>query len=119
HIHVTSLVGVLYALATLWRAQQPVVFRVPNPPSTNLARGKQQLSDFIWRHCVDRVCSVLVCNSHYTLSQLERVGVKSNKARLIYNCVSERGPAPASDLPKVNPEHFNIVYLGRIRPEKG
>lgn len=119
HIYLTNLVYVLYALPTLWRTQRPVVFRQPNPPDTNLPRSKQNLSNWIWRYCVMPVCHVIVCNSRYTLSQLEKVGVKTEKARVIYNCVPERIYTQASDTSKVNPNHFNVIFIGQVTPGKG
>lgn len=119
HVYVTNLTYFLYALPTLWRARQPVILRLPNPPGTNLPRIKQALSDWIWRRCVEPFCNVIVCNSQYTFSRLASVGVKNGKAKVIYNCVPERVCPRESDAPKVSPHQFNIVYLGRVRPDKG
>lgn len=119
HIYIANLNYFLYALSILWRAQEPVVFRIPNLSHRSLPIMKQLLYTWIWRYCVVPVCDVIVCNSQYTRSQLEKVGVKPEKARVIYNCVPERVSLGESDAPNVNPNHFNIVYLGRIRPEKG
>jgi glycosyltransferase involved in cell wall biosynthesis len=119
HIYVTNFLYFLFALPTLWRARQPIVFRLPNPPDTDLLGVRGALSRWLWRYLVAPASDVLVCNSRYTLSRLERIGVTGNKARVIYNCLPERPRAAAGDAPKVDPCQFNVVYLGQIRPGKG
>ena len=119
HIHVTNLNYFLFALPTLWRARCPVVFRLPNPPDTDLPLRKQPLSDWIWRRCVLPYCDAVVCNSHYTLGQVKRFGVRGDRAHVIRNCLATCESHGDSDAPQVRPGKFNVVYCGRIRPEKG
>jgi glycosyltransferase involved in cell wall biosynthesis len=119
HIHVTNLTYLLYTLPILRHARQPVIFNLPNPPDNSLPTLKQHLSNWIWRYCVAPVCDVMVCNSHYTRSQLETVGIKLEKVRTIYNCLPERTSTQVSDVPKLPPDHFNIVFIGQVTPAKG
>lgn len=120
HIYVTNLPHFVAALLTLLRTNEPVIFRLPNPPdAANVGLAKQRLSDWLWRYCVTKICDVIVCNSEYSLSRLKKVGLKPSKGRLIYNCVPERTDNRASDAPKTNPCRLNIVYLGQLRREKG
>ena len=119
HIHVTNLAFFLYALPAIWLSKRPVVFRLPNPPDTNMRGWKRLISDRIWRYAVAPQCDLFVCNSKYTLSQLREAGVRSGNVRIIYNCVPERVQPPLTDAPKVDASRFNVVYTGRIRPEKG
>ena len=119
HVFVSDLAAFAYALPVLWSARAPVVFRLGNPPDLSLSGLKAAISALLWRRCVDRVCDVLVCNSEYARGQLAKVGVDPHRVQVIYNCVAERPPVEASDAPRVNPQHLNVVYLGRLRPEKG
>jgi len=118
HIHVTNLHYFLDALPTLWRARCPVVFRLPNPPDTMLPRVKQAISDWIWRKLVLPWCDAVVCNCRYTFSRLERLGLPPERGHCIYNCLADR-TTNADDMPSLRSHCFNVVYLGRIRPEKG
>jgi glycosyltransferase involved in cell wall biosynthesis len=119
HIHVTNVAFFLYSLPALWRARQTVVFRLPNPPAQNLPKLKQRLSDWIWRFLVVPNCDVIVCNSQYTLSVLRGIVGRDLGARLINNCPPRRALSSESDCPQVNEGRFNIIYTGRITPEKG
>lgn len=119
HIYVTNLMFFLYASLSLYRAPQPVIFRLPNPPDTRLSPMKQRLTNAIWRYGVAPLCRTMVCNSQYTRSQLEKIGLRIEKVRVIYNCVPEHANRGISDVPEMKSEHWNIVFLGRIRPEKG
>lgn len=119
HIHITNLAYFIYALPLLLFAKARVIFRLPNPPDTTLTNYKQAISNRIWRYCVAPFCDLLVCNSRYTLLKLKEIGVDTSKARVIYNCVPERNELTPSAVPNVRPDCFNVVYLGRIRAEKG
>ena len=119
HIHIANITYFLYALPMIIRARQKVIFRLPNPPDIHLTPFKQVISNIIWRYLIAPFTDVLICNSRFTLLQLKKIGVNVKKARVIYNCLSERPENAAKDAPDVNSDHFNIVYLGRIRLEKG
>jgi glycosyltransferase involved in cell wall biosynthesis len=119
HVHVTNLHYFLYALPTLWRARSPVILRLPNPPDTNLPGYKQVLSDWIWKRCVLPFCDAVVCNCQYTLEQLGRFGPLNGDVHIIHNCLENCSAMEISDAPNVRPGTTNVVYLGRIRPDKG
>ena len=119
HIHVTNVAFFLYALPALWRARQTVIFRLPNPPAQDLLSLKQRLSNLIWKFLVVPNCDFIVCNSRYTLSVLRSIVGPKLEARLINNCPPQRPPSSESDCPRVNGEHFNVIYTGRITAEKG
>lgn len=119
HFYITNFSFFLYAFVTLRRTKKPVIFRLPNPPDLNLPDWKQTLSNWIWRRIVYPTCDFLVCNCQYTASQLNKVVGNSDKIKVIYNCVPERGLLEKSDVPVLDRTQFNIVYLGRIHPEKG
>ncbi len=119
HIYVTNLNYFLYALPILWQTRCPVILRLPNPPDTDLPRHKQRLFNLIWRHGVGRICDTIVCNSKYTASRVADLGIDTAKLRIIYNVPPDADEPKASDAPPVDPDHWNIVYLGRIQPAKG
>src|SRR5439155_6994691 len=119
HVHLTNLSSFLYSLPALRRAGQSIVFRLPNPPDLNLSGYKKKLHLWIWRRCVSTLCDVIVCNSRFALSVLQDVGVAAYKTRVIPNCLAERVCAGKSDAPVVKSDRFNVIYLGRIRPQKG
>ncbi len=119
HIYVTNLDYFLYALPMLWQVYCPVILRLPNPPDSNLARPKQGLTNLIWRHAVGRICDTIVCNSKHTASRVETLGIATSKLRLIYNVAPDPKKPQVSDAPPVDPDHWNIVYLGRIHAAKG
>ncbi len=119
HIYVTNLNYFLYALPLLWRTRCPVILRLPNPPDAGLPRHKQYLFDLIWRHGVARICHAIVCNSQYTASRVTALGIDTAKLRIIYNLAPDANEPTTSDAPPTDPDHWNIVYLGRIQPAKG
>lgn len=119
HLYVTNMDSFLYAVPTLWRARQPVVFRIPNLSDPNVTNVKLALYRWIWSCCIGPACEVIVCNSQYTRCQLERLPINPKHVAVIYNCVPERPHMADSDAPHMNAGHFNIVYVGRIRAEKG
>ncbi|PON15179.1 hypothetical protein C2W62_25220 [Candidatus Entotheonella serta] len=119
HIYVTNLDYFLYALPMLRHVDCPVIFRLPNPPDTDLSRFKQGLVNLIWRHAVGRVCHTIVCNSQHSARRVEALGIAPGKLRIIYNVAPDPKTPSVSDAPLVDPDHLNIVYLGRIRPAKG
>lgn len=119
HIFVPDLAVLLYSLPVLWRAPQPVIFRLPNPPDVALRGHRRRVAGVIWRRCVPRVADVLVCNSEYARHRAVQAGIAPGRLALIHNCVAERAAATPSDAPRVERGRFTVVFLGRIRPEKG
>lgn len=102
HIYLTNLDCFLYGLPAVLRAKEPVILRLPNPLAKELPRGKQRLYNWIWRYVLKPACNVIICNSQYTVKQLEKVGVKTEQRKVIYNCLPERERTATSDAPKVN-----------------
>ena len=119
HIHITDFTFFLYSWPVVAWLSRPVIFPLPVPPDTNLTPFKQRLSNFIWRVGVQRACDVIVCNSHYTLSQVLKVGIKREKTTVVYNTAPERSVPTQSDAPTVDASKFNVVFAGRICAEKG
>jgi glycosyltransferase involved in cell wall biosynthesis len=119
HIHVTNMGYFIYALPTLWRAQQKVVYCVPNPPDMTIAGVKQYIYNAIWRYLIIPACNLFVCNSYYTLSELEKLLARKEKARVIHYCLPERPVLRMSDAPELDRKKFNIVFIGQMRPWKG
>ncbi|ETX05431.1 MAG: hypothetical protein ETSY2_22960 [Candidatus Entotheonella gemina] len=119
HIYVTNLNYFLYALPMLRQVYCPVILRLPNPPDTDLARLKQGLTNLIWRYAVGRICDTIVCNSKHSATRVEALGIAPSKLRTIYNVAPDPQKPQASDAPPVDPDHWNIVYLGRIHAAKG
>jgi len=118
-IYIPGLAALIYSLSTVWRAKQPVVFRLPNPPGLNHRGFKKIIGGWLWSQCVARVVDVFVCNSNYTLERLKNAGVRPRISRVIHNCLSDRRPPDVTDSPRAVPGRVNVVYLGRIRAEKG
>lgn len=118
HLYFTNIAYILFGLPTA-RTGLPVIFRVPNPPDTHLTPVKQRLSNWIWQDVVEPVCDVIVCNSRHTFRELERIVVRTRKARVIYNCVPERQRTQPSDAPCMDRDNFNIVFVGQITAAKG
>ncbi|HWB10171.1 MAG TPA: glycosyltransferase family 4 protein [Pirellulales bacterium] len=119
HVHVANLSFFLYALPALWRCGRPVVFRLPNPPDHGLSGRKRVISNWIWRRCVGSVCDAVVCNSEFGLAQLRKTGVEFRGVHLIHNCLPQRATPAVSDVPELSRDRFKIVYIGRVRPDKG
>lgn len=119
HIYVTNLNYFLYALPMLWQVRCPVILRLPNPPDTELPWLKQGVVNLLWRHAVGRICNTIVCNSKHSARRVAALGIAPSKLRIIYNVAPDPQAPKVSDAPPVDPDHFNIVYLGRIRPAKG
>jgi len=119
HIHIPDLSSFIRSLPTLWRTKSLVIFRLPDPPDTNINGWKKVINIIIWRYFVKLVCDIIVCNSNYTKSQVDEIGVKNIKTKVIYNCLPERVNHKKNDFPIIDKNRFNIVYLGRIKPEKG
>jgi glycosyltransferase involved in cell wall biosynthesis len=118
HVYVTNLSYGLYALLVLVSTRAKVVFRLPNPP-TPAGRGhKQRLARWLWRRCL-RLADVVVCNCQYTAALARREGVAGERLRLIHNIVPLAVARDIGDAPRLDPQRFTVVYLGRIRPEKG
>jgi len=119
HIHITNLHHFIYSLPTLLLFNGKIIFRLPNPPDTIIQGWKRALHNFIWRFIVNSFCNTIICNSYYTKSELDKIGVKNTKTQVIYNCLPERVNHKKNDFPIIDKNRFNIVYLGRIKPEKG
>jgi len=119
HIHITDLMYFLYAWPMVMSSSARAIFSLPVPPDTELIRWKQRLSNLVWRFGIARACDTIICNSQYTLSQLKKIGVKTRKVKVIYNCVPERTAVEKSDAPRVDSGKFNIVFMGRICADKG
>ncbi|ETW98281.1 MAG: hypothetical protein ETSY1_19360 [Candidatus Entotheonella factor] len=119
HIYVTNLHYFLYAWPMLRQVRCPVILRLPNPPDRALTGLKQGVAHWIWRHAVGRICDIIVCNSKHTAGRVEALGITPAKLRIIYNVAPDPHQPQASDAPPVDPDHWNIVYLGRIHAAKG
>lgn len=140
HIHLTNITFFLYTWPLLLRAPEVVVFALPTPPDMNLSGYKRSINNFIWRYGVERVCDHIICNSKFTLSQVERVlssGAKASviypqpsrsdrnlekspapKMKIIYNSVPDRGGEKRIN-PTLDASKLNVAYVGRICPDKG
>ncbi len=118
HIHIPDLTIFLYCWPVLLTATETVVFALPTPPDTSFVGFRRWLNAFIWRHGVARVCDHVICNSQYTLSQLEGIGVDTRKARVIYNSAPARSQI-AGDAPAVDRSKLNVAFIGQIREVKG
>jgi len=119
HIHITNFTYFLYSWPVVALLRCKVIMCMPTPPDTYLPPFKQQLSNFVWRYGVERVSDVIVCNSQFTLSQLEKIGVNIRIARVIYNTIPQRSVQNASDAPMVDSSKINVVFVGRICADKG
>jgi len=119
HIHITNLHYFIYSFPTLLIFNGKIIFCLPNPPDTNINGWKKVINIIIWKYFVKSVCDIIVCNSNYTKSQVDEIGVKNIRTKVIYNCLPERINHKKNDFPIIDKNRFNIVYLGRIKPEKG
>jgi glycosyltransferase involved in cell wall biosynthesis len=118
HIYVTNLTFFLYAVPAILRSRVPVIFRVPNPPESEERGFKPAVRAALWRLTV-ALSDVVVCNSHYSLKRLATRGLAPGRVRVIYPCLPQRPRLDCSDAYSVSAGRFTVLYLGRIRPEKG
>jgi glycosyltransferase involved in cell wall biosynthesis len=118
HVYVTNLLYVLYALPAILSTRAQTVLRLPNPPTPRGVSYGQRLARWLWRRCL-RLADVVVCNCEYTAALARREGVASARLRVISNMVPLAVGRDAGDAPCVDRQRFTVVYMGRIRPEKG
>lgn len=119
HLYITSAVYLLYTLPAILRSRVPVLLRVPNPPESSFRGLKKRLNAVFWHRLVPTFCDAVICNSEYTRSRLLAIGLDPSRVRRIYNSPPERAAPSISDAPRLAPDRFRVVYLGRIRPNKG
>ena len=116
HVYVTSFVAFLYSLPAVVRGRTPVVFRLPNPPPARAAGIRHGVVRRLWKLLLRRA-DVVVCNCRYTAGRVAQLGARHVTARVIPNIAPRR--AGGGGGVRLDAARFTVVYLGRIRPEKG
>ena len=119
HIYITNVSFFLYSLPLAGGREVKTIFRLPNPPESELFGWKQNLWNWIWKRVIIPRCDTLVCNSKYTCQRLSALAGSTDKIALIYNSLPKREQDGVSDAPDMSGERFNVVYLGRIQEGKG
>jgi len=119
HIYLTNVSFFLYALPLTGGREVKTIFRLPNPPESELSGWKQGLWNWIWERVIIPRCDKMVCNSKYTFQRLSALAGSAEKIALIYNSLPKRDAGEVSDAPDISRERFNVVYLGRIQKGKG
>jgi len=119
HLYLTNLSFFLFALPLAGGKGARTIFRLPNPPSPELAGWRRLLSQCLWKYLVIPRCDLLVCNSEYSRNQLQKLGDSESHIKVIYNSRPRRKSGGLSDAPTLRPGRFNVVYLGRIQKSKG
>lgn len=119
HLYITNVSYFLNALPLTRTPGVRTIFRLPNPPESDLSGTRQRLRDWLWRSVIIPRCDTLVCNSRYTCEKLRALAGSKSRVELVYNSVPRRAPMEASDAPRISRQRFNVVFLGRIRRGKG
>lgn len=119
HIYLTNVSFFLYSLPLTGRRKVKTVFRLPNPPESKSSGWKQWLWNRIWKIAIVPRCDALICNSQYTLDKLRALATPLDNLILIYNSLPKRARMSVSDAPEMSRKRFNVIYIGRIREEKG
>jgi glycosyltransferase involved in cell wall biosynthesis len=87
-----------------------VVLRLGNPPA------QSRFYRLLWRHVINPLVSVFVCNSHFTQEELLSCGVPLRKVLQIYNTVPSR---TASGSNSSRQDWRKLVFVGQLIPGKG
>jgi len=118
-LYITNLTFFLYAWPTLLLWKCRVIFNLPIPPDVPSGRAKSIVVRWLWRRLVAPACTLMICNSHFTLNRLLATGAKPRSVRVIYNPIPSRLP---HRLPLVLPtgkDRLRVTYVGRLAEPKG
>lgn len=118
-LYITNLTYFLYAWPTLalWKCR--VIFNLPIPPDVPPGRAKAILVRWLWRRLVTPVCTLMVCNSRFTLNRLLATGARPRAARVIYNPVPSRSPHRRPLVLPGGKGRLRVTYVGRLAEAKG
>ena len=116
HIYITSFPAFLYAWPAVAGGHAPIVFRLPNPPPAPGPGLASAVVRRLWTLVLSRA-DVVVCNCRYTEARVAALGVKNLAVRVISNLAPR--PRGGGEGPRLDPRRLTVVYLGRIRREKG
>lgn len=118
HIFVPDEGNLLFAVPLLLGRRAMSVFSLPTPPDNHRPRLGWLYRRF-WRWVVSPLTDVFVVNSEYTAGELRRMLPHRTDAHVVHGCVPTRPAQFDRAVQDVDPQRFNIVYVGQIAEHKG
>lgn len=116
-VHIPGPVQFFYAW-NLYRANKPVVMRLPNPPEQNRRGLHAILQKAIWRYLIAPRVSLFVCNCRYTADCLRDVIGPRAEITIIPNTPGIPSGSKVK-VPQLANGCVNVVYVGQITKTKG